>query len=181
MYKTHVNRKGISPVIATVIIVAVTITVAIAISFWMGGIAGLYTRFEKLEIVYSTVAWDDTGKYWTVTLKVKNTGSADTKIDDILLNGVTIKDVYNTTTTGTERYYAQLNYSNGPPSPIAPTKDKGVSSISIPLNSGSEVYIVVTIPENAKMGSSTATSGLSLELRLHTSGGKEYPKILALP
>jgi flagellin-like protein len=178
MYKTHVNRKGISPVIATVIIVAVTITVAIAISLWMGGIAGLYTRFEKLEIIYSTVAWDDTGKYWTVTLKVKNTGSADTKIDDILLNGVTIKDVYNTTST--KKYYAQLNYSNGPLSPIAP-KDQGVSSISIPLNSGSEIYIVLTIPENAKMGSSTATSGLSLELKLHTSGGKEYPKILTLP
>jgi flagellin-like protein len=176
MCKTHVNSKGISPVIATVIIVAVTITVAIAISFWMGGIAGLYTRFEKLEIVYSTVAWDDTGKYWTVTLKVKNTGSADTKIDDILLNGVTIKDVYNTT-----KYYARLNYSDGPPSPIAPTKDQGVSSISIPLNSGNEIYIVVTIPEKAKMGSSTATSGLSLELKLHTSGGKEYPKILTLP
>jgi len=58
MYKTHVNRKGISPVIATVIIVAVTITVAIAISFWMGGIAGLYTRFEKLEITYATVTYE---------------------------------------------------------------------------------------------------------------------------
>jgi len=39
----------------------------------------------------------------------------------------------------------------------------------------------VVIPEGAKMGSSTATSGLSLELKLHTSGGKEYPKILTLP
>jgi flagellin-like protein len=157
MYKTHVNRKGISPVIATVIIVAVTITVAVAISFWMGGIASLYTRFEKLEIIYATVSSDTNG--WTITLKVKNTGSADTKIDDILLNGVTIRDVSG----------AKLN------------NDTVTGSISIPLNSGSETTITVFIPNGAKMGSSTATSGLSLELKLHTSGGKEYPKILTLP
>ncbi|MCR6668957.1 MAG: DUF4352 domain-containing protein [archaeon YNP-WB-040] len=174
MCKTHVNSKGISPVIATVIIVAVTITVAIAISFWMGGIAGLYTRFEKLEIVYSTVAWDDTGKYWTVTLKVKNTGSADTKVDDILLNGVTIRDVGN----GTK--YADWKYAADSAPTVTPGSSK-CASVSIPLNSGSEVYIVVAIPDGAKMGSSTATSGLSLELKLHTSGGKEYPKILTLP
>ncbi|MCS7369059.1 MAG: type IV pilin [archaeon GBS-70-058] len=176
MCKTHVNRKGISPVIATVIIVAVTITVAVAISFWMGGIAGLYTRFEKLEIVYATVSYDNTGKYWTVTLKVKNTGSADTKIDDILLNGVTIQDVKNST------HYANWTYnSSSVPSPsVTPGSDQ-CESVSISLNSGSEVYIVVAIPEGAKMGSSTAISGLSLELKLHTSGGKEYPKILTLP
>jgi flagellin-like protein len=175
MYKTHVNRKGISPVIATVIIVAVTITVAIAISFWMGGIAGLYTRFEKLEITYATVAWNDTGNYWTVTLKVKNTGSADTKIDDILLNGVTIRDVASST--------ANANWGSGTSSApsVAPKSGSQCDPVSISLNSGSEVYIVVVIPEGAKMGSGTATSGLSLELKLHTSGGKEYPKILTLP
>ncbi|RLG80884.1 MAG: DUF4352 domain-containing protein, partial [Thermoprotei archaeon] len=40
--------KAISPVIATVIIVAVAITIAIAVAFWMTGIVGAMTRFEKL-------------------------------------------------------------------------------------------------------------------------------------
>jgi len=44
------NRKGLSPVIATVILVAVTITVAVAVSYWMSSIAGQYTTFEKVEI-----------------------------------------------------------------------------------------------------------------------------------
>ncbi|MCJ7761670.1 hypothetical protein MUP59_11115, partial [Candidatus Bathyarchaeota archaeon] len=39
-----VSRKGISPVIATVILVAVTITVSVSIAYWMGGISGSYTR-----------------------------------------------------------------------------------------------------------------------------------------
>jgi flagellin-like protein len=51
------NRYAISPVIATIIIVAVTIAVAIAVAFWMGGLTGVFTRFEKLEI---TSAYADT-------------------------------------------------------------------------------------------------------------------------
>ncbi|MGQ9461354.1 MAG: archaellin/type IV pilin N-terminal domain-containing protein, partial [Candidatus Bathyarchaeaceae archaeon] len=43
------DRRGISPVIATVIIVAVTIAVSIAVAYWMGGLASFFTRFEKIE------------------------------------------------------------------------------------------------------------------------------------
>jgi len=46
------NKRGISPVIATIIIVAVAIAIAIAVAFWVVGIAGLFTRYEKLEISY---------------------------------------------------------------------------------------------------------------------------------
>jgi len=46
----RLNRRGISPVIATIIIVAVAIAIAIAVAFWVVGIAGLFTRFEKLEL-----------------------------------------------------------------------------------------------------------------------------------
>ena len=45
-----IQRKAISPVIATVILVAVAISVSVAVSYWMGSIAGQYTSFEKVEI-----------------------------------------------------------------------------------------------------------------------------------
>ena len=45
------NLKTISPVIATVIIVSVAIAIAVAVAFWMTGITGLFSRYEKLEIV----------------------------------------------------------------------------------------------------------------------------------
>ena len=49
------NRKGISPVIATVIIVAVAIAIAIAVAFWMTGIVGIFTgQVEQLQIVAAT-------------------------------------------------------------------------------------------------------------------------------
>jgi flagellin-like protein len=52
------DRRGISPVIATVIIVAVTIAVSIAVAYWMGGLASFFTRFEKIEIGSAYATYD---------------------------------------------------------------------------------------------------------------------------
>ncbi|MEM2267847.1 MAG: archaellin/type IV pilin N-terminal domain-containing protein, partial [Nitrososphaerota archaeon] len=75
------SRSGISPVVATVILVAVAIVIAIAVAFWASGLVGIFTRFEKLEI---TSAYYDGNN---VVLLVSNTGSADTSIDEIYING----------------------------------------------------------------------------------------------
>jgi hypothetical protein len=45
------NTKGMSVVISTIIIVAVSITMAIAVSFWAMGIGSSLTKFEKLDFV----------------------------------------------------------------------------------------------------------------------------------
>jgi len=77
------SRSGISPVVATVILVAVAIVIAIAVAFWASGLVGIFTRFEKIEIVsaYADVSSNQ------VILVVKNTGSSDTVIDAIFING----------------------------------------------------------------------------------------------
>lgn len=85
------NKKALSPVIATVILVAVTIVVAVAVSYWMGGIAGLYTRFEKVEVVKSYAVKGSDGNY-TVTIELKNSGSADATINYVLVNGKALED-----------------------------------------------------------------------------------------
>ena len=76
------GRLGISPVVATVILVAVAIVIAIAVAFWASGLVGIFTRFEKLEIV-SAVMTDDS----TFEVTVKNTGSADAAITQVVING----------------------------------------------------------------------------------------------
>jgi len=50
------KNSGISPVVATVILVAVAIVIAIAVAFWASGLVGVFTRFEKIEIV--SAYWD---------------------------------------------------------------------------------------------------------------------------
>jgi len=75
-------RSGISPVVATVILVAVAIVIAIAVAFWASGLVGVFTRFEKIEIV--SAYWDGT----QVVVIAKNSGSSPTVVDMIMVNGL---------------------------------------------------------------------------------------------
>ena len=76
------SSSGISPVVATVILVAVAIVIAIAVAFWASGLVGIFTRFEKIEI---QAAYVDSGG--NVVLRFKNTGSSPAVIDMIFVNG----------------------------------------------------------------------------------------------
>jgi flagellin-like protein len=155
------KRKGISPVIATVIIVAVTIAVAIAVAFWMTGIIGLFTgAVEKLEIVSATATATDGG--WQVTLVARNTGTVQTSVDVIFVNG------YNATKLKCDTTEVD----------ITPTLPKVIKP-------GEEVTFTINIAQGACTVDTTtvftARAGTSIEVKLHTTGGKEYPKLLTLP
>ncbi|RLE79379.1 MAG: DUF4352 domain-containing protein [Thermoprotei archaeon] len=166
------NKKAISPVIATVIIVAVTLTIAIAVAYWMGGIAGLYTRFEKIEVAGATVikksetTASGTIYYWEITLTVKNTGSADATIDNIIINGIPISQIQDPTEK------LAVTYDNT-------TVD--LNNIRIPVNAGEEKKIVITVGEGATVGSGKLASAMSVEIKIHTAAGKDYPKLITLP
>ena len=154
------RRKGISPVIATVIIVAVTIAVAIAVAFWMTGIIGLFTgAVEKLEIVSATATAMDGS--WEVKLVARNTGTVQTSVDVIFVNG------YNATKLSCIGAKA-----------IQPSLPKVIKP-------GEEAAFTITITAGAcdVDGNTvfTARAGASIEVKLHTTGGKEYPKLLTLP
>ena len=75
------GKAGISPVVATVILVAVAIVIAIAVAFWASGLVGVFTRFEKVEIV--SAYWDGD----EVVLIARNTGSSIAVVDMIMANG----------------------------------------------------------------------------------------------
>jgi flagellin-like protein len=78
------EKSGISPVVATVILVAVAIVIAIAVAFWASGLVGVFTRFEKIEI--QSAYWDPTAS--RVRIIARNTGSSPTTIDMLIVNGV---------------------------------------------------------------------------------------------
>ncbi|MCD6536673.1 MAG: type IV pilin [Thaumarchaeota archaeon] len=91
------SRSGISPVMATVILVAIAIVIAIAVAFWATGLVSVFTRFEKIEI---TAAYYDTDND-QVVLELKNTGSASATIDRIFINGQPSQAFGATVTCGT--------------------------------------------------------------------------------
>jgi flagellin-like protein len=146
------KRRGISPVIATVIIVAVTIAVAIAVAFWMTGIVGLFTGFEQLQI---TSAWDDANGIY---IRVRNTGTSTASITDVFINGYP---------------YTQVH--------AAITDDQGnqlAANRPIVLNPGDERVLTITF--TAAPGLFRVVPGVSLEIKLHTASGKDYPKLVVL-
>jgi FlaG/FlaF family flagellin (archaellin) len=75
------SKAGISPVVATVILVAVAIVIAIAVAFWASGLVSVFTRFEKIEI--QAAYWDGSN----VVILARNTGSSITVVDMIFANG----------------------------------------------------------------------------------------------
>jgi flagellin-like protein len=160
------KRKGISPVIATVIIVAVTIAVAIAVAFWMTGIVGLFTGAEKLEIVSINAAPAAGGGGWTIMITVRNTGTTTTSIDSIYINGY----LAFTTAAGANTLDCVNNLNPNLPIPLIP---------------GAQQDIIFNIDQGpCRLGENQvfiAAPGGSIEVKLHSTGGKEYPKLVVLP
>jgi len=150
------SRSGISPVMATVILVAIAIVIAIAVAFWATGLVGVFTRFEKIEI---TAAYYQVGT--GVILRVKNTGSASATIDDIYVNGIP---------------EGQTNYQIvAPPSGASCTI--GAGAVNATCAPGQAVEIRVTaLPDG-----SSFTSGVTYEIAVHTASGKTYPAAVLIP
>ena len=149
----RLNNKGISPVIATVILVAVAIAIAIAVAFWMTGIIGLFTRFEKIEITYIYAEKQSGGGGWKIYLKVTNTGTADATIDNIFING--------------------KPYTSYSPTP---SLSGDITSLPYTLSAGNSVEFSISVESGAGF-----TSGQSVEIKVHTASGQEYPKLVNLP
>jgi flagellin-like protein len=145
------DKKGISPVITTVILVAVGIALAVAIGLWMSGLVATFTRFEKLEV---TSAYATGSGPWTVKVTVKNTGSADATITSVMVNGIPTTDIGGITLT-----------------PVLP------ASVSV----GSNQTFTISIPANQPIGNGKATSGTTLNIVLHSAAGKDYPASVTLP
>jgi len=151
------NRKGMSPVISTVILVAVTITVAVAVSYWMSGISSQYTKFEKVEIQSGVCTVDAAGN-WTVAIKLKNSGTATATLISIFINDIEVDTYdYNSSIAGKWTTDMTTTYS---------------------LTSGMSGIVKIYISS----GKSTATlsSGTTVKIKLHSASGMDYIKLVEL-
>ena len=160
MKTEFLDKKAVSPVIATVILVSVTIVVAVAVAYWMSGIAGIYTRFEKIEIVGCSTAKADllepindppVPDSFKITIQLKNTGSADSTVTNVYVNGKVLTD-----------YDPPITTNLGPDGITIPAGKTGENL---------EIYIQFGV----------FTSGTTIELKLHTAAGMDYPKLETLP
>lgn len=115
-------RKGISPVIATVIIVAVALAIAIAVVGWIMGIWGAVTGGTEMLKIYPDSYINAAGNY--IVLHIKNEGGGTAVIYKIEVSG--LDTVSSLTTSNTEI-----------------TSPGTLSSVT--LSAGSEIYICGSI------------------------------------
>jgi len=82
------NRKALSPVVASIILIAVTVAVSIAVAAWMGALTFTFTAVEELtlptnaEVIFNGTTPDNKCVYLTV----KNTGTSKVSIVDVRIN-----------------------------------------------------------------------------------------------
>jgi hypothetical protein len=148
----------VSPVIATVILVAVAITVAVAVAYWMGGIASQYTKFEKVEIQTGVCTWNSTDTYWTINLKLKNTGTAAATLISAFINDVEI------VTYSTDAVVAGTTSTN--------MTDTSTTSI----DSGASILVNIYIDQ----GYLSLSSGTAVNIMIHSAGGMDYIELIEL-
>jgi flagellin-like protein len=83
------SKKALSPVVASIILIAVTVAVSIAVAAWMGALSVGFMTTEQLTIVDVRLSNSTTKQ---VYIEVSNTGGGTVTITDIRIDEVTYKN-----------------------------------------------------------------------------------------
>lgn len=156
------SRRAVSPVIATVILVAIAIMISVAVAYWMGGIAGQHTQFEQIGIQNAVCVKEVSGSdfYWNITISLKNSGARTATLVGAFINDYEV-DAYGATTftVGDDNWQTSMSQLES-------------------LSSGqSRVVFVYLDPD--KPGTSLS-SGTTVNIKLHSAGGMDYLKLIEL-
>ena len=88
------TRRGLSPVIATTILVAVALTTSIILGIFYEEVTTAYTNYATLEFLSAASSISDkvANAKWEIVFTVKNTGTEDIFLEDLAVNNILIKD-----------------------------------------------------------------------------------------
>ena len=89
MRKNKSTKKGVSPVIAVLLMIAIAVAAAILVYVWAMGLIGTLTgtggQQVKEQIIMDAYNWQGTGG--TMTLYLRNVGSSQVVVDAIYVGG----------------------------------------------------------------------------------------------
>ncbi len=84
------SKKALSPVVASIILIAVTVAVSIAVAAWMGSLTTGQMATEGITFTGYTWASPSGTTIPSIVIKVKNTGSSDLSIAEVRVDTATI-------------------------------------------------------------------------------------------
>ena len=94
MRKIFKSKKALSPVVAAIILIAVTVAVSIAVAAWMGALTFTFMKTEELKVQSHTWATNRT----SISISVKNTGTGAMTISEWRVNDAIVSNVTYTST-----------------------------------------------------------------------------------
>jgi hypothetical protein len=135
----------------------------------MGGISSQYTQFEKVEIQTGYATYDSTNTIWTVTMAVKNSGSADATINMAFLNDVPCLSAnYNVAnaTSLTDTFWGVSFPETG---------------VTLQAGESTTIYLYIDNPPSGVSELANLSAGTTVNVKLHSAGGMDYIKLIRLP
>jgi flagellin-like protein len=97
MRKIFKSKKALSPVVAAIILIAVTVAVSIAVAAWMGALTFTFMKTEELKVQSHTWATNRT----SISITVKNTGTGAMTLSEWRVNDIVVSNVTYTTGSAT--------------------------------------------------------------------------------
>jgi len=150
------KMKAISPIIATVILVAVTIALAVGVALWMSGLIGGAGSREQLQVMPDSALYvkNQNNNYVldNLTLHIKNAGSIDSKIVTIKIDTINVAGTYQTAT-----------------SPFTSTTQLTTAPLPLVVKAGQDVWLVVTGVTSGNFPPSKA-----YKITVYTDAGGSY-------
>jgi flagellin-like protein len=113
LYKKFGRRKGVSPVIAVLLLIAIAVATGILVYVWVSGLAGSLSSSSVNQVTeqltLTSYKFDSNSLY----LYIKNTGGNKVTIDQVYVNGVGFGDFTVTTNLGATSGTSTSLYSIG--------------------------------------------------------------------
>jgi len=154
MWKLFKSRKALSPVVAAIILIAVTVAVSIAVAAWMGALTFTFMKTEELKI--TGISWGGSNR--NATLTVKNTGTGALTITSVKLNDANGVLSYYRTPGGTWTAFP---------------------STGLAMNPGDTYELWVQ--RDSSNPPTAFASGTKYEFAFHTATGNRYPYTATAP
>lgn len=150
------GRRADSTVIATVILVSVTIFLAFAAAFWISGMTEQNMKLRKVGIVSAVCTWEPNNTYWRITMRLKNSGTATATLTSAFINDVEVGN------------YTMDSVATGSTSTNLTTATTIASGASAKIN----IYI--------DQGYASLSTRTTVEVKIHCAGGMEIIKPIEL-
>jgi flagellin-like protein len=145
MRKLLKSKKALSPVVAAIILIAVTVAVSIAVAAWMGSLTIGFMETKELTITQMVFVEGNTNN-GTITVSLTNSGTSAVTISLVKVNGVTI-------TEGT----GDSTWAINPDTPIE-AGDPATLTITTTVANGNKYAVNLFTSDGTMVGSYTDTA-----------------------